>query len=127
MSLYRELLEKVRDLKITQDDLPPITKQMEAELIEDPVVLERKHVLHVLKRYSQERLSQEDFMSWVHFVWFSDYFTPHEDDADCITSVFHFLQELEEEGDIMPEDLDECLEALTNNTQVEGLFGDDDL
>jgi hypothetical protein len=48
-----------------------------------------------------------------------------ENDAECIMSVVQVLQELEEEGEIMPEDLDECLDALENNTYLESLFGDD--
>ena len=125
MNKYRELWEQVRDLKLKVDDIPVMSEQAEAELMNDPLVLERKHVIHALKRCKQERLSQDALFDWVHEVWFSDFFTPYEDDADCIESVMALLEELDEEDYIMPEDLDDCLEALENNRQVEGLCGDD--
>ena len=95
---YRELLEKVRDLKLNKDDMPPLTYEDENDLLEEPIVIERNHLIHMLKRFKQERITQEDIYDWVHFVWFSDYFTCADEDADCITSVIQMLEELEEEG-----------------------------
>ena len=119
------MLEQVRDLKIKKDDLPSISYEDETELIENPVVLNRNHVIHVLKRYKQERLSQENLFDWVHFVWFSDLFTCEPEDADSIASVIQVLEELEEEGIIEPEDVDYCLHALENNEIAESLFEED--
>lgn len=118
----RELLEKVRDLKLKKDDMPPLTYEDENDLVADPIVIERCHLINVLKRFKQERITQEDLFDWIHFVWFSDFFTCAEDDADCITGVIQVLEELEEEGDIMPEDVEHCLYALENNTEVQGIF-----
>jgi hypothetical protein len=123
MNNYRQLLEQVRDLKIKEDDLPPISYDAETELIEDPVVIQRAHVINLLKRYKQERISQSDLFNWIHFVWFSDFFTCDDNDADCIASVVAVLEELEEEGDMMPEDVDCCLLALENNRHAERIMG----
>ena len=122
MNLYREMLEQVRDLKIKKDELPPIEYDAETELIENPVVIERAHMINLLKRYKQERLSESDLFDWVHFVWFSDLFTCKVEDADCIASVIQVLEELEDEGQVLPEDIDDCLTALENNTLAELSF-----
>jgi hypothetical protein len=119
---YRELLEKVRDLKIQKDDMPPLRYEDEGNLLEDPVIIERKHVINVLKRFKQEVFTQEDLFDWVHFVWFSDLFTCADEDADCISGVIQVLEELEEEGDIMPEEVEHCLYALENNVETLRLF-----
>jgi len=79
----------------------------------------------VLKRYKQERLSQESLLDWIHFIWFSDLFVCEPIDADSIASVMTVLEELEEEGGVMPDDVDYCLDALNNNVIAESLFGDD--
>jgi len=119
---YRELLEKVRDLKITKDDMPPLRYEDETDLLEDPVIIERAHVMNVLKRFKQEIIHQEDLFDWIHFVWFSDLFTCANEDAHCVASVVHVLEELEEEGDLMPEDIEHCLYALEHNTEAQRLF-----
>lgn len=115
---YRELLEKVRDLKLNKDDMPPLTYEDENDLLEEPIVIERNHLIHMLKRFKQERITQEDIYDWVHFVWFSDYFTCADEDADCITSVIQMLEELEEEGDIAPQATERCLYALEHNEPI---------
>lgn len=123
MSLnYRELLEKVRDLKITKDDMPPLRYEDESDLLEDPVVIERKHLINLLKRFKQEIYTQQDLFDWIHFVWFSDLFTCKDEDADCIAGVVQILEELEEEGDILPEELEHCLYALEHNIEAQQLF-----
>lgn len=119
---YREMLEKVRDLKVNKDDMPPLRYDDEADLIENPVVIERKHVINVLKRFKQEIYTQDDLFDWIHFVWFSDLYACADDDADCIASVMQVLEELEEEGDILPEDVEHCLYALEHNIEAESLF-----
>lgn len=119
---YRELLQKVRDLKINKDDMPPLRYEDEGDLLEDPVIIERKHVIAVLKRFKQELFTQEDLFDWVHFVWFSDLFTCADEDAECISSVIQLLEELEEEGDIMPEEVEHCLYALDKNIESLRLF-----
>jgi hypothetical protein len=119
---YRDVLEKVRDLKLNKDDMPPLTYEDENDLIADPIVIERHHLANLLKRFKQERITQEDLFDWIHFVWFSDYFTSAEDDADCITGVIQALEVLEEEGDLMPEDIEHCLHALEHNMEAEQLF-----
>ncbi|HLC07644.1 MAG TPA: hypothetical protein VJJ26_05700 [Candidatus Babeliales bacterium] len=119
---YRDLLEKVRDLKLNKDDVPTLTYEDENDLLADPVIIERQHLINLLKRFKQERITQEDLFDWIHFVWFSDFFTCADDDADCITGVVQVLEELEEEGDIMPEEVEHCLYALEHNTKVEGIF-----
>lgn len=119
---YRELLQKVRDLKINKDDMPPLRYEDEGDLLEDPVIIERKHVIAVLKRFKQELFTQEDLFDWVHFVWFSDLFTCADEDAECISSVIQLLEELEEEGDIMPEEVEHCLYALEKNIESLRLF-----
>ena len=124
MNIYREMLEQVRDLKVKKDDLPSISYDVETELLENPVILTRQQVIHVLKRYKQERLSLEDLFIWLHFVWFSDFFACKQEDADSIASVMDVLQELEEEG-IMPDDVDYCLDALEKNEIAESLFGEE--
>jgi hypothetical protein len=118
----RELLEKVRDLKIKKDDVPPLRYDDESELLENPVVVERKHLINLLKRFKQEIIHQEDLFDWVHFVWFSDLYTCADEDADCIAGVIQVLEELEEEGDLMPEDIEHCLYALENNVEAMRLF-----
>ena len=119
---YRELLEKVRDLKIKKDDMPPLRYDDENDLLENPVIIERKHLINVLKRFKQEIIHQEDLFDWVHFVWFSDLYTCADEDADCISGVIQVLEELEEEGDLMPEDIEHCLYALENNVEALRLF-----
>ncbi len=119
---YRDLLEKVRDLKIKKDDIPPFKYDEESDLFENPVVIHRKHVINVLKRFKQEIIHQGDLFDWIHFVWFSDFFTCAHEDLECISSVIQELEELEEEGDVMPEDIEHCLYALENNTEVLSLF-----
>jgi len=119
---YRELLEKVRDLKINKDDMPPVRYDDETDLLENPVVIERKHVVNVLKRFKQEIYTQQDLFDWIHFVWFSDFYTCADDDADSIASVMQVLEELEEEGDILPEDVEHCLYALAHNIEAPSLF-----
>jgi len=119
---YRELLEKVRDLKLNKDDISPLTYEDENDLVADPIIIERHHLINLLKRFKQERITQEDLFDWIHFVWFSDYFTCAEDDADCVTGVIQVLEDLEEEGEIMPEDIEHCLYALEHNTEVQGIF-----
>ena len=118
----RELLEKVRDLKIKKDDVPPLRYDDQNELLENPVVVERKHLINLLRRFKQEIIHQEDLFDWVHFVWFSDFYTAADEDADCITGVIQVLEELEEEGDLMPEDIEHCLYALENNVEAMRLF-----
>jgi len=115
---YRELLEKVRDLKFNKDDMPPLTYEDENDLLEDPIIIERPHLANLLKRFKQERITQQDIFDWIHFAWFSDYFTCADEDADCITSVIQKLEELEEEGDVMPEDAEQCLYALDKNEPI---------
>ncbi len=115
---YRELLEKVRDLKFNKDDMPPLTYEDENDLLEEPIIIERPHLTNLLKRFKQERITQQDIFDWIHFAWFSDYFTCADEDADCITSVIQKLEELEEEGDIMPEDAEQCLYALDHNEPI---------
>ena len=118
----RELLEKVRDLKIKKDDVPPLRYDDQNELLENPVIIERKHLINLLKRFKQEIIHQEDLFDWVHFVWFSDLYTCADEDADCISGVIQVLEELEEEGDLMPEDMEHCLYALENNVEAMRLF-----
>jgi hypothetical protein len=125
MNPYRLMLEQVRDLKLKKDELPSISYEQETELLQEPVVINRQHVIHVLKRFKQERLSQEDLYDWVHFVWFSDFYTCEDDDADSIASVMQVLEELEEEGDLTPDDADYCLQALEKNEIAESLFGEE--
>ena len=116
---YRALLEKVRDLKFNKDDMPPLTYEDENDLLEDPIIIERPHLLHLLTRLKQERITQEDLFDWIHFVWFSDYFTCADDDADCITSVIQVLEELEEEeSDVAPAVAQRCLYALEHNEPI---------
>jgi hypothetical protein len=115
---YRELLEKVRDLKLNKDDMPPLTYEDENDLLEEPIVIERSHLGNLLKRFKQERIAQEDIFDWIHFVWFSDYFSCTDEDADCITSVIQTLEELEEEGGIRPENAERCLYALDRNEPI---------
>jgi len=119
---YREMLEKVRDLKINKDDMPPLKYDDETDLIENPVVIERKHVINALKRFKQEIITEEDLFDWVHFVWFSDLYTCADDDADCIAGVIQVLEELEEEGNILPEEVEHCLYALEHNIEAQRLF-----
>ena len=125
MNGYRQMLEQVRDLKLKKDDVPPITYEQETDLLENPVVINRQHVIHLLKRYKQERLGLADLFDWVHFVWFSDLFVCEKADADSIASVIQFLEDLEEDGDIISSEVDYCLNALEQNREVEGWFGDD--
>lgn len=125
MNPYRLMLEQVRDLKLKKDELPSISYDQETELLQEPVVINRQHVIHVLKRFKQERLSQNDLYDWVHFVWFSDFYICQDDDADSIASVMQVLEELEEEGDIMADDADYCLDALEKNEVAESLFGEE--
>lgn len=119
---YRELLEKVRDLKINKDDMSPLRYDDETDLLENPVIIERKHLRRLLMRFKQEIMTQEDLFDWIHFVWFSDLFTCADDDADCITGIIQVLEELEEEGDIMPEEVKHCLYALEHNIEAQRLF-----
>lgn len=125
MNPYRLMLEQVRDLKLKKDELPSISYEQETELLQEPVVINRQHVIHVLKRFKQERLSQADLYDWVHFVWFSDFYTCQDNDADSIASVMQVLEELEEEGDITADDADYCLQALEKNEIAESLFGEE--
>src|SRR5687768_11694975 len=111
-SNYRTLLEKVRDLKIQPDELPELSYDDENDLIENPIIIERPHLTTILKRLKQERITQEDLFDWIHFVWFSDYFTCADDDADCITGIIQALEDLEEEGEISGENIEHCLYAL---------------
>ena len=115
---YRELLEKVRDLKLNKDDMPPLTYEDENDLLEDPIIIERQHLSNLFKRFKQERITQEEIFDWIHFVWFSDYFSCGDEDADCITSVVQRLEELEEEGGVMPADAERCLYALDHNEPI---------
>lgn len=119
---YRELLEKVRDLKLNKDDMPPLRYDDETDLLEDPVVIERKHLLAILKRFKQELISEEDLFDWIHFVWFSDLYTCADDDADCIAGVVQLLEELEEEGDVTFEEVEHCMYALEHNLEAQRLF-----
>jgi hypothetical protein len=114
----REMLEKVRDLKINKDDIEPLTYEDESDLIENPIIVERLHLTLLLKRFKQEVIDQDDLFDWIHFVWFSDYFTCADEDADCITSVIQKLEELEEEGHVKPEDAERCLYALDINEPI---------
>lgn len=119
---YREMLEKVRDLKLNKDDMPPLRYDDQAELMEHPVIIERKHLINVLKRFKQEIINQDDLFNWIHFVWFSDLFTCADEDAECISGVIQVLEEMEEEGEIFPEDVEHCLYALEHNTPALRLF-----
>ena len=125
MNHYRHMLEQVRDLKLKKDDLPTISYEEETGLLENPIIINRHHVIHLLKRYKQERLNLADLFDWIHFIWFSDFFVCEKSDADSIASVIEFLEDLEEEGDIIASEIDYCLNALEQNKQVEGWFGDD--
>jgi len=118
---YRNALAQVRDLKVKQDILQ-LNYDEEHELLLDPIIIKRQHVIAVLKRFKQERLSQEDLFDWIHFVWFSDFFTSIDEDAECISSVIQVLEELEEEGNIMIEDIEPCLYALENNIEAKRLL-----
>lgn len=115
---YRNLLEKVRDLKINKDDIPPLTYEDENDLLEEPIVIERQHLTSMLKRFKQERITQEDIFDWIHFVWFSDYFTCADEDADCVTSIIQQLEELEEEGQVTPQEVQRCIYALEHNEPI---------
>src|SRR5437870_8455787 len=119
---YREMLEKVRDLKLNKDDVPTLRYDDEAEFMENPVIIERKHLVNLLKRFKQEIITQEDLFNWIHFVWFSDLFSCADEDAECISGVIQVLEELEEEGEILPEDVVHCLYALEHNTPALRLF-----
>jgi len=119
---YREMLEKVRDLKLNKDDMPPLRYDDETDLLENPVVIERKHLMNVLKRFKQEIISQDDLFDWLHFVWFSDLYTCADEDADCIAGVIQILEELEEEGEISPEEVEHCLYALEHNIGAQHLL-----
>jgi hypothetical protein len=119
------MLEQVRDLKLKKDDLPPVSYEEETDLLENPVIINRQHIMHMLKRYKQELINLTDLFDWIHFVWFSELFACEKSDADSIASVIEFLEDLEEEGDIIASEIDYCLNALEHNKQVEGWFGDD--
>jgi hypothetical protein len=119
---YRELLEKVRDLKINKSDMPPFKYEDENDLIDEPVVVERQHLIALLKRFQQERITQEDLFDWIHFVWFTDFYTCFDEDADCIAGVIQLLEELEEEGEVLPEDVAQCLYALEHNQEPQRLI-----
>jgi hypothetical protein len=119
---YREMLEKVRDLKINKDDMPPLRYDEETDLLENPVVIERKNLMSLLKRFKQEIITQEDLFDWLHFVWFSDLYTCKDEDADCIAGVVQVLEELEEEGGVTPEEVEHCLYALEHNIEAQRLF-----
>ncbi|HSC25322.1 MAG TPA: hypothetical protein VLB80_03860 [Candidatus Babeliales bacterium] len=121
---YRELLEKVRDLKIKKDDIPPLKYESEIDLLETPIILTRQHLMNVLKRFMQERISGEDLLNWIHFVWFTDFFTCADEDMNCISGVIHLLEELEEEGELLPEDVAHCLYTLEHNIEAQRLFDD---
>ena len=125
MNQYRQLLEQVRDLKLKEEDMPSVTYDEETDLLENPIILTRQHVINLLKRYKQERLSLDDVFDWIHFIWFSDFFMCKQEDADSIASVIQLLEELEEDGDIIANEVDYCLDALESNKQVESWFGDD--
>ena len=125
MNNYRHMLEQVRDLKLKKDDLPPVSYEEETDLLENPVIINRQHVMHMLKRYKQELIDLTKLVDWIHFVWFSELFACEKADADSIASVIEFLEDLEEEGDIIASEIDYCLNALEHNKQVEGWFGDD--
>jgi hypothetical protein len=125
MNQYRQMLEQVRDLKLKKDDLPVLSYDEETDLLENPLSLTRQHVINILKRFKQERLGLSDLFDWIHFIWFSDLFSCKKEDADSIASVVQFLEDLEEEGDIISSEIDYCLNALENNRQVESWFGDD--
>ncbi len=122
---YREMLEKVRDLKIKKDDMPPLRYDDETDLIENPVVIQRQHVMNILKRFKQEIINQDELFDWVHFVWFSDLYTCDDEDADCIAGVVQILEELEEEGEVTPEEIEHCLYALEHNIEAQRLFDHD--
>ena len=115
---HRDLLEKIRDLKLGKDDQPDLSNYEKADLMEDPIIIERSHLINVLKRFKQERITEEDLFDWIHFVWFSDYFTCAGEDADCISGVVELLEELEEEGGLLPEEIEHCLYALEKNLPV---------
>jgi hypothetical protein len=119
---YRETLEKVRDLKLNKDDMPPLRYDEETDLLENPVVIERKHLINIIKRFKQEIISQDNLFDWIHFVWFSDLYTCADEDADCIAGVIQILEELEEEGEILPEEVEHCLYALEHNIEAQRLF-----
>ena len=119
---YREMLEKVRDLKLNKDDVPPLKYDDETDLFENPVIIERKHLVNALKRFKQEIITQEDLFNWIHFVWFSDLFTCADEDAECISGVVQVLEELEEEGEILPEEVVHCLYVLEHNLPALRLF-----
>jgi hypothetical protein len=125
MSSFRQILEQIRDLRLTGYDMPPMTQEQEAQLYESPVVITRQHVMNVLKRVKQERLSQDGLYNWVHFVWFSDFYTASDEDTECIASVMHVLEELEEEGELSSDDIDYCLDALEHNDVAESLFDEE--
>ena len=114
----RQLLEKVRDLKLSKEDIPLLNNEDKADLTADPIIIERSHLINVLKRFKQERITEEDLFDWIHFVWFSDFFTCADDDADSISGVVQLLEELEEEGGLLPEEVEHCLYALENNQPV---------
>ena len=58
---HRELLEKVRDLKLGKDDMPQLSNYDKADLMEEPIIIERSHLIAVLKRFKQERITEEIF------------------------------------------------------------------
>lgn len=126
MNDYRKLLEDVRDLKLHKDDLPEISYDQEVDLLNNPIVITRQSLIAILKRYKQERLTLVGLYNWIYFIWFSDFYSCYDQDADSIVSVVGVLEELEgEEEEMTLDDIDYCLNALEKNEVAESLLGED--
>ena len=92
-----EKLKQFRDLQITKEELFKKIPKVPSPGFK-PVVVKNCHLSNLLLCYKEGSISEQALLKWVNTIWFTDWFTYHDEHSDCIASIMTELEEIDEEG-----------------------------
>lgn len=120
MEMYRERLEKFRDLIITKQQLISSIPENHRRLpMSQPVEIRNNHVIKLLQCFKENILTEQSLLEWVNTIWFSGWYEYCDEHSDSIASVLNELEEIDEEGKKLTLDKVELfLNALEQNIEI---------
>ncbi|MBA2853974.1 barstar family protein [Methanococcus maripaludis] len=114
-----KILEKYLDLEISKDELGELSQGFAPVKYHGSIEVHKEHLIHLLEKYLKKEISDNDFVDWVNFIWFSEWYTYFEEDSDLIASVMNELEEIDEEGkELTVEKAELYINVLKNNIEV---------
>ncbi len=115
-------LENFRDLKISRAELLNILPKHSIELMNNPVIVEREHIINMLTQYKNGKISKSNLVDWVNIIWFKDFYDCPDEYCDSMASVMDKLEELDEdENELNADQINFCIETLQQNNEIKYL------